>query len=93
VSGAETNFFSIEQMRFSKGQKARDCPDTILYNSKITVSGIPAKAYEYIVNGKSAIEWIKERYDVTVYKESGIPTIRTTGRRNTISRAIFWTCY
>ena len=55
-------------MRFpAKGQK-----DTILYNSKITVSNIPAKAYEYVVNGKSAIEWVMERYQVTTHAESGI---------------------
>jgi predicted helicase len=45
---------------------------TILYNSRIRVSDIPAKAYEYVINGKSAIEWIMERYQVTVHKESGI---------------------
>jgi len=38
----------------------------------LTVSNIPAKAYEYIVNGKSAIEWVMERYSVTTHKESGI---------------------
>ena len=38
----------------------------------ITISGIPAKAYEYVVNGKSAIEWIMERYAVTTDKASGI---------------------
>ena len=27
---------------------------------------------EYVVNGKSAIEWIMERYQVTVDKASGI---------------------
>jgi len=31
-----------------------------------------AKAYEYEVNGKSAIEWIMERYQITTHKESGI---------------------
>jgi predicted helicase len=72
ITGADSGCFSVEQMRFPKGQKARDCPDTILYNSKITVSDIPAAAYEYIVNGKSAIEWLMERYAVTVHKESGI---------------------
>jgi predicted helicase len=36
------------------------------------VSDIPAKAYEYVVNGKSAIEWIMERYQITTHKESGI---------------------
>ena len=38
----------------------------------MTVSNIPAKAYEYIVNDKSAIEWVMERYAITIYKESGI---------------------
>ena len=55
-------------MRFPK----KDQKDSIIYNSKITVSNIPAQAYEYVVNGKSAIEWIMERYQVTTHKESGI---------------------
>lgn len=60
--------YTVDKMRFpKKGQK-----DTIIYNSKITVSNIPSKAYEYVVNGKSAIEWIMERYQVTTHKESGI---------------------
>mgnify|MGYP001259610708 FL=1 len=60
--------FKVEKMRFpKKGQK-----DTIIYNSKITITNIPDKAYEYVVNGKSAIEWIMERYQVKVDKKSGI---------------------
>jgi predicted helicase len=35
-----------------------------------TLKYIPQKAYEYIVNGKSAIEWIMERYQVTINKDS-----------------------
>lgn len=68
VTGADSGFYTVEKMRFPK----RDQKDTILYNSRITVSNIPAEAYEYVVNGKSAIEWIIERYQVTVHKESGI---------------------
>ena len=64
--------YTVEQMRFPKGEKARDMPNTINYNNKITISNIPAKAYQYVVNGKSAIEWIMERYAVTTHKESGI---------------------
>jgi len=60
--------YKVTKMRFPK----KDQKDTIIYNSKITVSNIPAKAYEYIVNGKSAIEWIMERYQITTHKESGI---------------------
>ena len=46
--------------------------DTIVYNAHIRVSDIPLSAYEYVVNGKSAIEWVMERYAVRVHKESGI---------------------
>lgn len=68
VVGAETNNFLVDKMRFpKKGQK-----DTIIYNSHIVISNIPEKAYEYIVNGKSAIEWIMERYQITTHKDSGI---------------------
>lgn len=61
-------YYRVEKMRFPK----KDQKDTIIYNSRITVTDIPAKAYEYVVNGKSAIEWIMERYQVTIHKESGI---------------------
>ena len=60
--------YQVTKMRFPK----KDQKDTIIYNSKITVSNIPAKAYEYVANGKSAIEWIMERYQITTHKESGI---------------------
>jgi len=68
VTGTESDFFTVEKMRFPK----KDQKDTIIYNSKIVISEIPAKAYDYVVNGKSAIEWIMERYQVTTHKESGI---------------------
>ena len=68
VTGDDGKFYTVEKMRFPK----KDQKDTIHYNSKITISNIPAKAYEYVVNGKSAIEWIMERYAVTTHKESGI---------------------
>lgn len=44
----------------------------ILYNDRITIRGIPLAAYDYVVNGKSAIEWVMERYQVTTNKDSGI---------------------
>jgi predicted helicase len=68
VTGDDGNFYTVEKMRFPK----KDQKDTIHYNSKITITNIPAKAYEYVVNGKPAIEWIMERYAVTTHKESGI---------------------
>lgn len=66
--GMKSINYRVEKMRFpAKGQK-----DSILYNSQITISNIPDTAYEYVVNGKSAIEWVMERYQVTEHKESGI---------------------
>ena len=44
----------------------------IHFNSSITIRKIPEKAYEYVVNGKPAIEWIMERYQITIDKKSGI---------------------
>lgn len=68
VRGADSGHFRVEKMRFpSKGEKG-----TILYNAQITIENIPPVAYEYVVNGKSAIEWVMERYAVTVHKDSGI---------------------
>jgi len=68
VSGDDGKTYVVDKMRFPK----KDQKETINYNSKITISNIPAKAYEYVVNGKSAIEWIMERYQVSTHKESGI---------------------
>ena len=68
VTGAESGHFRVEKMRFpKKGEK-----ETILFNSQITISNIPLEAYAYTVNGKSAIEWVMERYQVTTDKDSGI---------------------
>lgn len=66
---ADYDFYRIpDKMRFkSKADKS-----TIFYNGNIAIKNIPEKAYEYIVNGKSAIEWIVERYCVSVDKASHI---------------------
>ncbi len=68
VTGDDGKFYTVEKLRFPN----KDQKDTIIYNSKITISNIPAQAYKYIVNGKSAIEWVMERYQVSKHKESGI---------------------
>ncbi len=60
--------FYVEKMKFAKkGEK-----DTVIYNSKIRIKNIPAEAYDYIVNGKSALEWVMERQGVSTHKDSGI---------------------
>jgi predicted helicase len=60
--------FKVQKMRFPK----KDRKDAIIYNSQISIENIPEKAYEYVINGKSAIEWIMERYQVKTDPKSGI---------------------
>lgn len=61
-------FYRVSKMSFPKG-KAKH---TIHYNSRITITNIPEKVYQYVVNGKTAIEWILESYQIKTDKKSGI---------------------
>ena len=67
----EDERFQVKKMRFGGTPRAPD-KSTISYNNHVTVEGIPIKAYEYVVNGKSAIEWVMERYQITQHKDSKI---------------------
>lgn len=63
--------YTVSKMRFKKVGKDSD-KGTIIFNDYITISNIPERAYEYVVNGRSAIEWIMESYRVKTDKDSGI---------------------
>lgn len=69
--------YRVEKMKFAKkkdletGKSVND-RSTVIYNSKITLAGIPEAAWDYVVNGKAALEWIMERQAVRVDKASGI---------------------
>ncbi|WP_181332502.1 DEAD/DEAH box helicase [Helicobacter pylori] len=55
-------YYDVEKMT-KKG-------DRIVYNQNIAITKIPKKAFEYVVNGKSAIDWVIERYQKTMDKDS-----------------------
>ncbi|WP_180183211.1 type ISP restriction/modification enzyme [Acinetobacter sp. YH01020] len=60
--------FYVEKMKFAKkGEKG-----TVVYNKRITIKDIPLEAYDYVVNGKPALEWVMERQGVSTHKDSGI---------------------
>lgn len=60
--------FYVTKMKFAKkGDKS-----TVIYNHAITIKDIPLAAYEYVVNGKPALEWVMERQAVSTHKDSGI---------------------
>ena len=61
-------FFRVEKMKFG-GKHDRT---TVIYNRNITITGIPAHAYDYVVNGKPALVWVMERQGVKTDKDSGI---------------------
>ncbi|WP_120915263.1 DEAD/DEAH box helicase [Helicobacter pylori] len=44
--------------------------DCILYNQNIAITKIPQKAFEYVINGRSAIDWVIERYSITTNEDS-----------------------
>lgn len=44
----------------------------IIYNKSITIKNIPERAYDYVVNGRPAIEWIIDQYQVKTDNKSGI---------------------
>jgi predicted helicase len=71
VTGEKNGDYQVEKMRYGKSGKDKDLT-TIHYNSRIVVTGIPLEAYQYVVNGKSAIDWVVERQCVKHDKDSDI---------------------
>ncbi|WKD30223.1 DEAD/DEAH box helicase family protein [Halomonas sp. KG2] len=68
VKGGQDVDFTVTKMKFAKrGDKSK-----VIYNGKITIENIPEDAYDYVVNGKPALEWVMERQAVTTDKKSGI---------------------
>lgn len=69
--------YRVEKMKFAKRKdpetgKSINDRSTVIYNNKITLSGIPEAAWDYVVNGKAALDWVMERQAVRVDKDSGI---------------------
>ena len=63
--------YRVEKIHYSKNGKEKDLT-TLHYNDKITLSGIPLDVYDYVVNGKPALNWVVERQCVKTDKDSGI---------------------
>lgn len=63
--------YRVEKLRWARSGKAVD-RSTIIYNSRLTVSGVPDEAHEYVLGTRSALEWIIDRYQVKTHKDSQI---------------------
>ena len=65
--------YRVVKMKYGKGKDGKENDlSQIIYNAYITLSDIPLEAYEYVVNGKSAIGWIMEWQGIETDKASGI---------------------
>lgn len=69
--------YRVEKMKFAKKKdpetgKSINDRSIVIYNNKITIAGIPEAAWDYVVNGKAALDWVMERQAVRVDKASGI---------------------
>jgi predicted helicase len=72
LGSTDSKTFKVEKMRFGKGPDGKSDKTVIHYNSHHKISAIPLEAYDYVINRKPAIEWVMERYQVEVDKDSGI---------------------
>ncbi|WP_413207948.1 DEAD/DEAH box helicase [Rhodospirillum sp. A1_3_36] len=64
-------FYRVTRMKFG-GKRGNIDKTTVIYNANITMIDVPLKAYDYVVNGKPALEWVMERQVVKTDKDSGI---------------------
>ena len=69
--------YRVEKMKFAKMRdpetgKNVDDRRTVIYNGRITITDIPLEAWDYVVNGNAALDWVMERQCVKTDKASGI---------------------
>ncbi|MDR2344606.1 MAG: hypothetical protein LBE18_00930 [Planctomycetaceae bacterium] len=67
TKNGEINYRVTKMSYASKTDKTK-----IIYNKTLTLENIPKYAQRYIINGKSALDWILDRYQISTHKESGI---------------------
>lgn len=77
VHGDADNPGPVQKMQWGKkkdletGENIDDITK-LIFNEKLSFSGIPETANDYKVNGKSPLEWMIDKYQVTVDTKSGI---------------------
>ena len=67
---APERLYRVEKMKYGGGHGANKDRSTVIYNPHITITDIPLEAYDYIVNGKPAIQWVMERQGIITDKAS-----------------------
>ncbi|WP_332655681.1 DEAD/DEAH box helicase [Brevundimonas sp.] len=70
IEDAES-FYRVEKMKFG-GKRPNLDKSIVIYNPRITMTNIPLEAYDYVVNGKPALEWVMERQVIKTDPASGL---------------------
>ena len=94
LSACKDDHFYVRKMKFGKGKdpetkKSVKDKTTVIYNDYITIRDIPLEAYDYVVNGKPAIEWVMERQSVKEDKKSGIVNDANLWATETMNNAAY----
>jgi predicted helicase len=68
--------YEVTKMRWGKikgvaGNAGKD-KTKLIYNSEIVITGIPIEAQDYVVNKRSALDWLVEKCCVSTDSDSGI---------------------
>ena len=69
---APERLYRVEKMKYGGRHGIKKDQSTIIYNPHITITDIPLEVYDYVVNGKPAIQWVMERQCVKADKASGL---------------------
>ena len=67
LSNLKPEDLKVKKMKLNKNDQSK-----IQFNENITIENIPAEAWNYEINGRSAIKWVMERYQVKTDKDSQI---------------------
>ena len=70
-SNCDTELYRVEKMEFIKKDGKIDL-SRVKYNKHIMISGIPTEAWQYVVNGRSALKWVMDYQKVRIDQKSGI---------------------
>ncbi len=70
-SEVDLDLLRVEKMRFGGNSRTPD-RSTIILNAWVKLSGIPDEAHRYQVNGRTALEWLIDRYQITLDRASGL---------------------
>ncbi|MFV0645216.1 MAG: DEAD/DEAH box helicase [Sphingomonadaceae bacterium] len=82
------SFYRVSRMKFG-GKRGELDKSTVVYNANITMQDIPLEAYDYVVNGKSALEWVMERQGLLSDKPSGIVNDTNLYARETLGNPAY----